>query len=875
MSAFAQSVPIVQSTPIIVTGSNIPRIDGETSLPVQVITREEIERANIQTAAELVGTISANMSFQAANEAQALVGSGAPGFAGASLRGLSYNRTLLLLNGRRVVNYAFSSNGIDLNSIPLAAIERVEVLKDGASAIYGSDAIAGVINFILRKNYQGADAYAQYSSPEHTGGYSKQFTVTAGYGDLAGQRFNAFALVDYQKYGGIKARDRPFSATYYIPGEGVDQTSSNSFPANVDTPQGPRNPTGDPNDAYRNPSCAPPLSFPTVGSPRQCRFDNAVVIDSFVPSERTSVLGAFTWQIDPDNQFFLNGNYTRNEFTYTASPQSISGNFRLPPTSVFYPHAFANFFGIDGTRLSLRWRPIELGLRTDAPISEQWNVVAGIRGFLRGWTYDGAFTYSESNVNDRFVDGYLKQSVLIPILNSGIVNPFGFNTPEVVQLMSTAKIDGTVSTGKGTLRSVDFHASKEIYPMPAGPLMLALGAEARRWELAQTSKAELASGDIIGFGTGVPSVTATRNVWAVFAEANVPLLTTLEADVAVRYDHYSDFGSTTNPKLSFRWQPGKTFLIRGSVGTGFKAPGLVAIYGPPQLTTTSSQSDPIRCPVTNSTEDCNAQFPQNSGGNPLLEAEKSTQWGIGAVWVAAPGVTVGLDYFDILLKNAITGASDALVFRQCPDGLTGPTCRFVHRGPVDPNFPNLPGPITLVDSFLTNIGKVRVSGIDINAQIVFPKVDLGQFRLSFQGSYTIKYLQQRGNEGYQDFVNRELSPGVVPRWHHYLTLDWNYGPWSATLTDNYQTGTQDENPGPNTGSARRKIGDYDIWNIAGAYTGFKDWTVSAGIKNLLDRDPPFSNQSATSGAAAVAGYDPTYTDPHGRLFWASVKYSFK
>ena len=478
---------------VTVTGSNIiPRIEGETALPVQVITREDIERANIQTAAELLKTVSANMSFGSFTEVQSPVGSSQPGLAGASLRGLTYQRTLILFNGRRIANYALTGNAIDLNVIPVAAIDRVEILKDGASAIYGSDAVGGVINFILRNSYQGAEASAQYTSPEHTGGYGEHYNVTAGYGDLASQKFNAFAMVDYQQFGGIIANDRPFARTSYVPGQ-FDQTSGRSFPGNVDTPKGTRNPTGDPNNSYQNPSCAPPLSFPTTASPTQCRYDYVRGIDIVAPSERLNLLGTFTWQIDPDNQFFLNGNYARNRFNIAGPPTGISNattfqginHFFLPPTSAFYPHAFAQFFGIDGRPLNIQWRSVELGPRTDAPIVEQSNVVAGMRGVVKGWNYDGAFTYSESNITDRYVEGYVRESVIIPILNSGVVNPFGFNTPDVVALMSTAKLDQTVRTGKGSLSSVDFHASNEILQLPAGPLALALGAEARQWKLTE------------------------------------------------------------------------------------------------------------------------------------------------------------------------------------------------------------------------------------------------------------------------------------------------------------------------------------------------------------------------------------------------------
>src|SRR5947209_7226084 len=285
---------------VTVTGSNIiPRIEGETALPVQVITREDIERANIQTAAELLKTVSANMSFGSFTEVQQPVGSSQPGLAGASLRGLTYQRSLILFNGRRIANYALTGNAIDLNVIPVSAIERVEILKDGASAIYGSDAIGGVINFIMRTSYQGAEATAQYTSPEHTGGYSEHYNVTVGYGDLASQKFNVFAMIDYQQIGGVIANDRPFAQTSYIPGQ-FDQTSDRSIPGNVDTPRGTRNPTGDPNNGYQNPTCLPPLSFPTNPSPAQCRYDYVRGIDIVAPSERLNLLGSFTWQIDPD-----------------------------------------------------------------------------------------------------------------------------------------------------------------------------------------------------------------------------------------------------------------------------------------------------------------------------------------------------------------------------------------------------------------------------------------------------------------------------------------------------------------------------------------------------------------------------------------------
>jgi len=874
---------------VIVTGSNIPTIERETSLPVQIITREEIERANIQTAAQLVNTISATMSFSAFNEAQALGGQnggiGQAGFAGAALRGLGYQATLVLLNGRRIANWAFTTIGGDLNAIPMAAIERVEVLTNGASAIYGSDAVAGVINFIMRKEFQGTEASAQYTSPEHTGGYAKHFNVAGGYGSLARQRFNVYATVDYQKFGGIEARDRPFAARNYIPEEGVDRTSVNSYPANVDTLLGFRNPTGDPARGYANPSCAPPLSFPTLGSSGQyqCNWNGDGTPSIFNPSERLNIAGAFTWQIDDDSQFFITGTYVRNESEFAIWPTQVSKQttfqqkkgFLLPATSPYYPHDFARAFGIDGTPLDVYWSAIELGPRTIAPITDQWNVVAGLRGEAKGWTYNGAFNYSCSDVDQRSTNGYVRESVLMPILNSGMVNPFGPNTQAIVDLMSTAKFDGTLRSGTGSTTSLDFVASTDVLALSTGPLAAAIGFSARREAVTQTSAPALESGDILNLNTS-SSLSGARNIMALFAEANVPLASTLEVNIAVRYDHYSDFGGTTNPQVSLRWTPTPTLLLRASTGTGYFAPALTGLFTPPVYGITPGKlSDPARCHVTNSNDDCDRQFPLLGGGNPALQPTTSKQWSVGGVWAPTRELSLGLDYVSIVLDDRINFFSAEQIFKQCPNGVTGPTCYLIHRGPVDPAYPTLPGPIVQVDQFLTNLGKQKASAIDFTLQFLAPKQGWGQVKLNFTGTYNIENLRQQLDGSYVNQVNHYSAmgglPGVIPYWHHYLALDWNYGPWSVTVTENFQTGGYDQSPAPGTGTQLRTIGDYDVWNAGFAYAGFRNWTLSAGIKNVFDRDPPFSHQTQNF----QVGYDPTYGDPHGRLYWAGIRYAFR
>src|SRR5689334_1716883 len=255
-AALAQVAGPEAATPIRidVTGSNIPRPDTESALPVQVLTRDDILHSGATSVPELLRTVSANVvGF---NDQLAIGNLVRPGLASANLRGIGDGSTLVLLNGRRVANYAFDGGSVDLNTIPLSAVDRVEILKDGASAIYGADAIAGVINFILRKDFRGFEGTAYGAWTEHGGDDASQATVTAGYGSLATDRFNAFATASYRKSDALHAIDRPFARTGYIPSEGLLLLSGASFPANIQLRPGvlssPSYATG----------CAPPAAIP-------------------------------------------------------------------------------------------------------------------------------------------------------------------------------------------------------------------------------------------------------------------------------------------------------------------------------------------------------------------------------------------------------------------------------------------------------------------------------------------------------------------------------------------------------------------------------------------------------------------------------------
>jgi len=850
------------------TGSNIRRFEGEGGLPMQTITRQDIERTAVQTSGELLTRITSNQSSGNFNDAQG-IGTNLNGFAGASLRGLGSTRTLVLLNGRRVANFATAGTGVDVNSIPLAAVERVEILRDGASAIYGTDAIGGVINFILRRDFRGAEVYGYYGDSELGGGETRRGNVAGGYGDLAAQRFNVFGWFDYVDQKNLAASQRDFSRTAFIPAAGVDRTSSNSFPANVLTPAATRNPA--------NPACLPPFSFSTTASPRQCRFDFAATIDIVPSSEKLNTGGQFVWQFLPDHHLFLEGSYSKNKFDYVLSPTPASvqttpngEDVALPVSSPFYPTAFAAANGLAGMPLSVLYRTVELGGRTNEATTEQTRGVIGVRGVFRAWDYQAAFNYNENEARSDLIGGWLSAQRFISTFNSGLIDPFAPNTPAAVALLAGTQAIGNEYMNRAKVKQFEFKTSNEIYKLPAGPLAIALGGEYREEKLQQIQSAISQSGDILGGSGMIPSVFGDRDVYAFFAETNIPIVKNIELQLAVRYDDYSDFGGMTNPKVAIRSQLSNQVLLRASYGKGFHAPGLDQLFTPQGRTNTSdSYSDPLRCPTTNSALDCNLQLDRIFGGNRALKPERSTHYSTGIVWEPNNIISFGVDYFWIELKDTIGVIGDHTIF-------TDP--RYVDlilRRPPGPPFPSLPGQIDAILDTSQNLGKIETSGIDVDLALRFPAQPWGQMTARLNGTYTIKY-DFTDVLGLKHEVVGDRDPvvadiGVISRWRHYLNLDFNRGRWGVTVAQNYQHHYLEEDLSPTAPSALRRAGSYSVWDLSGRYMGFRNTTLTLGVRNLFDRDPPFTSQ----GATFQVGFDPSYADPLGRFYYGSVRYAFQ
>ena len=905
-----------------VTGSSIKRIDAETALPVTIIRRDELDKLGVTTASELLDRISSN-SGQGYNATIAVGDAGRPGFAGASLRGLGSTNTLVLLNGRRLAVYAFDGGGVNLSSIPIAALERVEILRDGASAIYGTDAIGGVLNFITRKDFVGGIIEGGYYSTDNKGGDSRTGTVTLGFGDIEKSGFNVFGVFDYRKQDAIAANQRRYANTAFRPSEGFNRLSSNSIPANIATDVGLVNPYA---NAYRGGNgCNPPVSFGTSPTDKRCRFDYASVIDILNPTESASALLRGTFQLNPNTQLFAEYLHSENRYKFRISPvpTSEATTFNNDPvlysqTGKYYPGngitpaipgIAADSGGFPGFA-DIFWRTLSAGPRTNVTKEKNDRGVIGAEGSGFGWDYNVGLMRTQSKVTDSYVDGWFLESKLLrtggltpkqpgysaAVLAAGgidpNINPWGLTQDAAGQAaLAATKINQVVRVAKSTRDSIDGRASREIATLPAGPLALAVGAEFRREKYTDTPSAIFASGDLVGSGGDLQPVDADRRVSAAFLEFNVPIVKNLEGGIAARFDHYSDFGNTTNPKLSLRWQPSSALLVRGSVGTGFRAPTLPELFLPvTQTNSGGNYDDPLyasslgpgidRCVVQFSGIYCNAQLKIKQGGNSSLEPEKSRQYSAGFVLEPTRNITFGADYFYIKqrqLIGIIQGDVKIADYIANFNNVTR-TSSSIYAGDIITRFDPIAG--TTVIDFTSannlNIAEQITKGIDFSLKFRLPKYDFGQLTAGLESTYLISSkTKKKGDKDFAENVGIYQGFGVsggagpVVRYKQVLSLGWDYGPFNSALYYNYQTGYEDQNL--NAAGIKRQVGPYETWDITSSYTGIKALKITLGIRNLFDKDPPYSNQNQYF----QVGYDPTIGDPHGRTYYARLAYMFK
>ncbi len=864
-----------------ITGSSIKRLAAEQSLPVTVLKAEDLAKAGVSNAEQALSFIASNQSSTTTTTS---VGASTGGAAFADLRGLGESRTLVLVNGKRMVNNPYLAAAVDVNALPFGAIERIEVLTDGASAIYGTDAIAGVVNFITRKEYTGVGIAADGSWPTTSGGGQVyNVGITGGVGSLAEQGWNIFGGISYRKQEPLKAIDRDFAKTAYIPDKGVNKTSGTTFPANYN--QSIAGVTKSFNPSL--PNCDPPYSIPSGGL---CRFDYVPFINIIPEQEQISLIAKGSYAVNKDNTISLEYIQANNTVSSIISPTPVTG-LTMNAGNPFFPGAGItpgnDNPGFDpASPIGLAWRQTEVGGRANEFENKTNRIMLSWDGQYKGWDYSASLYQSKADVTNTFTGGYVNATMIRSGLNgvdgAPFLNPFGAQSPEGSAYLQSAKILGQVQNAEGTLRDFNAQVSGEIYKLPAGSMMLAVGVEFMKDEASYNNNFALIRQAASSGLELAEDSTGNRRDNAISAELNIPITKELEVNLAIRYDNYSDFGGTTNPKASFRYQPMQELLFRGSYNTGFRAPTLYDVYAPNSITYTENPyDDPLLCPngVVNSaaggveSRDCGQQFQQQQGGNKDLKPETSKAWTIGFAVQPIPSATFGIDYWNYKVSDSIGPTGETVIF----DNPTKYAAQFVRCGDLSAaeaaalvatcGAGASPNTLAYIKNQQLNLGNYNTDGIDITATWQGAATDYGRFNFGWKGTYVMTYeYQLEQGAAYNNNLGVYFNGNPVARYRQVMNFGWQYGAWSSQLVNRYTSAYTDEN----AGDQGNVVGGNNVWDLAVTWSGVKGLAVTAGLTNMFNFKPPFSNQ----GGGFQVGYDYRYGNPIGRAFLLRGTYQF-
>ncbi|EKU59939.1 TonB-dependent receptor [Acinetobacter sp. WC-323] len=839
---------------VAVTGSSIKGIAAQSASPITIIKADDLAKQGVTTVEEALTKVSANQAGFAT--AQNVGASNTEG-SSANLRALGTDKTLILLNGRRLAYSPFSTSTTNLNIIPMAMVDRIEILRDGASAIYGADAIAGVINFITKKSFEGLNISAGLIQPEESGGDKQDVSIFGGYGDLEEQGFNVMGVIDYRRSNDIMARDRKASKRGgLLPELGIDASSANGFPANFRDPK-----TGKLGNPYASTACNNAPN--TVSDGELCYLNTQALIGIVPKSETISALGRGTFKLNDNFNAIGEYIYSRNEVTTSIAPDVYSRSVTLPSTSPYYPGN-----GITPAVSGLSGEPLELYLRSQAgnrisnPVNESHRALLALEGEAYGWDINTGISYARSEATDGFAGGYLNQSQVQAALNAGKLNPFGPSADQ--NIWQSFEVKGDTNKGTLTATTFDFNVSRPIYTLPAGDVGFAFGGSFSSQEWKANVNSEIVR-QVPGSGIDPdkPESKGKRDITALFTELHIPVTKTLEAQLAARYDKYSDFGDTFNPKVAFRWEPLKQLMFRTSYSTGFRAPSLYDINAPQSKTYTGAKyNDPVLCPNGQAISDqykteCNTQFYRTQGGTKGLQPEESTSITAGFVVEPIKNLVFSADYYNIKIDGLINSIGEAMIFGD-PEKYAD---RFI-RGED--------GRLQYINSALTNMGGVKTQGIDLALNYLSPMTVTGRFGFGIDGTYIIKYDRQEEKGGtWEGYAGKYDDPAIL-RWKHVANINWSYENWKMVFEQEFYRGYKDQNETGDDKYDNHHVSDYTLYNISGTYKGFKNLELTAGIKNIFDAEPSASNVLDNF----QYGYDPRYSDVTGRAYFLRGTYKF-
>jgi len=931
--ALAQSEQRVE-----ITGSSIKRIASEGALPVQVIRAADLERDGITSAEQLVMMLSTNGTGldNLASNADVVGGAqrGNNGATSANLRGQGANATLILLNGRRVAAHGLNGGVVDLNQIPMAAIDRIEVLKDGASAIYGTDAIGGVINFILRNNFTGLRARAFTDVTEAGGGNIHRGSLTGGFGDLDRDKFNVLATLSLADHKALRGDQRGFVNTFQ-PNRGLSVDTRGTPHATIFPLAGTAIATANnapfiPGTTIRAAGGINILDLPGAegcasidgqapydallwnvpNAALSCAWDTGRAAVLQQPIKNLNFVGRGTVRFG-EHQLAVELTGSKSESAKRFShlqmtPNTTTQQLRYPrnqASAATYDMVFgrlvAAFPELEAQRgqpLAYRWRCIECGPREIETEAETRRVFAGIDGPLfGGWDYRAGMLQATSEATSTLGSGYYFRGTdasgnvigpgIVPALNSGQINVFLLpgQTQSAAGLaaLEAASARGVVLYGgKYTMTQFDAAATGPMFKLPAGDAMAAVGVDLRteKYRFNGDERAAANRPVIVAapFDDGNALTGAKRDVKAVYAELLLPVTKTFETTLAVRTDEYDGFGRTTNPKVSALWKPSSQFLMRGSYTTGFRVPTFNQLFNgaSESLFTGTTLVDPATCPSGRpNTTDPGCAFIDRAaviinGGKPDLGPEEAKMASLGFVWEPTANLSIGVDWWTIEREGTI----QILTLTQLIDNYAYFPERFIR---------NAQGTLIGVDNRWINAGGSQTEGVELSVLGGFSAFG-ARWTAGLEGTYLLKKRSRvvpGAAYGPSEVGRFTLAGDLGLRWKHNAYVTYKRGEWSASLGQIFRSGYNDQVlPGVAAGAVsppdwKAKVDSYTIYNASVTYTGIKNLTITGGVKNLLDKDPPFAI-TYDSNFGSGSSWEPRVADPRGRSFTLAVEYKF-
>lgn len=817
-----------------ITGSAILAKEAKDALPLQVIGRRDIERSGMANLTELLHQLPVMLNFQ---EQGTMTGTADGGPEAAAIHG-NQSGTLVLLNGQRMPFYGSQTIAgeravVDLNFIPLMAIERIELLTDGASSRYGSDAVAGVVNIITKPSVSGLTVSAEHTAPLQGGAIGKTFNLSWGKGKTERDGYSIQIHYSGQKQNALLAGERQASRegtqTFTINGKQYWNIAQQNFSLYSAPAQNVVDPTGQIRNAYfeNNGHCAPGSYTMSSEGQTICQFNTQPHYTLYPATEK--------------QQLYIKGEKNLGHDWTGFSEIIISKNSQV---SVPYGYNEYNNFLPDGSVALMSAVPLDVTRQTYA--NHQYHGVFGARGQIHGWDTSSSISTGKHRVDRSYFAGLLKRGT---DLNELMLTPFETQqNPSEYSAETIGKFAPYVrpnypvmlDSGYTQLQTFETLASKEIFESEHGPIALGLGLNTRSEKVMYD-----------GFANQMarPSFSGHRTTTALFAELQAPITAQLETTTGVRHDVYSDFGGITTGKFGWKWKTSESLFFRGSVGTGFRAPTLG------QMTTQRSHISDFF--------NVNTQtfVPVYFAGNPNLKPERSQQMTLGFRLEPNKQWSLGMDYWRLDIADTFGNLSATQILNNAI--LRSQYLLSDEQGPYISS-PNL------------NLGQSKSAGIDYDAQWRQP-IDGGVLRWSIKGTHFLQSKRQfSSGSAFESDLGRysETSNTVTPRNQLALRSVLDRGHWSVSASANYRSGNTEtatlSDLVGNTVKYVHQVHAFWTLDLASRWEVQKNLTLSFALNNILDKEPP--QRLLTTGV--LQGVDTRYANYYGRTLKLKAEYKF-